>query len=305
MSNKRRRSASQVSNAGGGGNFWQGIGWIIAGGAVLLGLFWLMESVGSGAKNPAFIKAVTTILKAVATVFATYFLINRALRLRERESDAIIASFIGYIDYLVQTYENSYAGKPDPEDDEETAEMLRAIEGRDWQYMEQLAKHRGVTTSNLNEFMLDALVWPHYMKTAEQQLLEIHDATQQVTAMLGVCTPKLATKAMDVLNSYSDLFRDTLPVIRRGIRGFEKLQLIARCSAHVQDYEYHDAMSEDIAEAIAAGMEALQYTFQKLPQELEAELREALNTYRSTIPKRLYEAYDAELSDVGESLDID
>ncbi len=50
------------------------------------------------AKNPAFLKAVSTILKAVATVFATYFLINRALRIRERESDAIIASFVGYID---------------------------------------------------------------------------------------------------------------------------------------------------------------------------------------------------------------
>lgn len=305
MSNKRRRSASQVSSASSGGSFLQSSMLILLGGLVLLGLFWAMENMGSGAKNPAFLKAVATILKALTTVVATYFLINRALRLRERESDAIITSFIGYIDYLVQTYENSYASKPDPEDDEETAQMLRAIQGKDWQYIEKLAEHRGVTTRDINEFMLDALVWPHYMKTAEQQLLEIHDATQQVTAMLGVCTPKLATSAMDVINSYSDLFRDTLPVIRRGIRGFEKLETIARSAPYVQDQEYHDEISGDIAEAIAAGMEALQYTFQKLPDELEAELRQALTTFRQKLPKRYHEAYDQELDAVGEALDID
>lgn len=304
MSKKRRRSASQVGGGGeSSGSFWQNVMLILVAGAVLLGLFWLMESVGSGAKNPAFIKAVTTILKAVATVMATYFLINRALRVRERESDAIIASFVGYIDYLVQTYEITYG--EGPEDDDETNEMLNAIRDRDWQYIEQLAKHRDVSTQDIHEFMLDALVWPNYMKTAEEQLLEIHDSTQQVTSLLGVCTPKIATAAMDVINSYSDLFRDTLPVIRRGLRGFDKLRLIADCVPHVQDREYHEESAQDIAESIAAGMEALQYTFQKLPQELESELRNSLNTFRQKLPKKYHEAYDQELEAVGEKLDID
>lgn len=307
MSKKRRRSASQVggADAEASGSFLKNVMLILIAGAVFLGLFWLMESMGSGAKNPAFLKAVSTILKAVATVFATYFLINRALRIRERESDAIIASFVGYIDYLVQTYNNSYGSGPDAEEDQETSEMLNAIRDRDWQYIEQLAEHRGVTTRDIHEFMLDALVWPHYMKTSEQQLLEIHDACQQVTALLGVCTPKLATSAMDVLNSYSDMFRDTLPVIRRGIRGFEKLEMIARAAPYVQDQEYHEEIAGDIAEAIAAGMEALQYVFQKLPDGLEEEMREALNNYRKKLPKRYHEAYDQELEAVGESLDID
>ena len=125
MSN-RRRSAPAVPAvpAQQGMGFFQAIALMIIGVGVVLGLFYVFEMLGATGNKP-FIKALTRILGSVVTVFATYFLVNRALRLRERQSDTVISSFAGYIDYQVRLFRGLYEGGP--EDDEETEKVLSNV----------------------------------------------------------------------------------------------------------------------------------------------------------------------------------
>lgn len=301
MSGKKgHRSPRPEVDTQNGLGFFQIAGLILLGAAVILGLFTVIESVGP---NKPFIKALTKILGSIATVFTTYFLINRAMRVRERESDAIVVSFVGYIDYLIQTYGLSYGNGP--EDDDEANGLLNAVRGKDWQYIEEYAERMGVSAPELPRFLMDAICWPSYLRTSEERMIDIHESTQQITALLGVCSPKMATAAMEIVDCYSDLYRDDLPVIRRGLRAFRKLEWIAKYGAMVQGGHQHGAMQEDIAESLSAILEAMQYVFQKLPGSLEDELRANLNKFRSKLHKRYHEAYDRELEAVGEVLDID
>lgn len=298
--NRKKKAPRPPSNAEGGMGFFQIVGLILIGAAVVLGVFYVIESVGP---SKPFIKALTKILGSIATVFTTYFLINRALRVRERESDAIIVSFLGYIDYIIQTYKLSYGSGP--EGDEEAQNVLHAVHGRSWEEIEEYAHRMNINSEGLPRFLIDALCWPSYLRTAEERMLDIYDATQQITSLLGVCSPKMAAAAMEVVDCYSDLFRDDLPVIRRGLRAFRKLEWMGQYGPYIRDNSYHQGMQEDIVESVSAAIEGMQYTFQKLPESLEVELRDALNKFRSSLHKRYHEAYDRELQAVGEILDID
>ncbi len=298
---KKRMRAPRPSGSEGGLGFFQIVMLIIIGAIVILGIFWVIEEFGS--QHAAFVKAFTRILGSIATVFTTYFLINRAMRLREKESDGIIISFVGYIDYLVQTYHNSYI--EGPEDDEESMRILEDIEGLTWQELEDYAEKMKVNAHNLPYFLLDTVDWPSYLNTAEEKLKEVYDATQQITALLGVSSPKMAVASMEVVDAYSDLFRDDLPVITRGLRGYRKLEWIAKYGKLIKDKNYLEELQEDIDESLGAILEAMQYIFQKVPVELEEELRGKLDTFYKKLSKRQKEIYDRELQDVGETFDID
>jgi hypothetical protein len=273
---------------------------IVIGAGVAVGLFTVFESLGA---NKAVFRAITKVGASVVTVFTTYFLINRALRLRERESDTILVSFMGYIEYLVKTYALSYGDGP--EDDPACNHHLDAVRGMEWEEIEDYSARLNVSTQTLPRFMTDAICWKSYLRTAEERMLDIHHATDRIVNLLGVCSPQMATVAMEVSDQYSDIFADDLPVIRRGIRGFDKLDRIMTYGAYVQDPRYHKDLEQDIAESISAILEGLQYTFQKLPNTLDAEMTAALTGFRQNLHKRYQAAYDAELEDLGEKFDID
>lgn len=305
MSN-RRRSAPAVPAvpAQHGMGFFQVVALMIIGVGIVLGLFYVFEMLGT---NKPFIKALTRILGSVVTVFATYFLVNRALRLRERQSDTVISSFAGYIDYQIRLFRGLYEGGP--EDDEETEKVLSNVSRlEEYDEIMDFAKRRGVNAQSLPSFMLDTLCWPSYMRTAEERLVDIYDATRQITILSGVATPKLAIDAIKIVDEYSELYRDDLPVIRRGLRAYRKLQWIAQYVNQTQDPSYQRYMQEDLEESVAAAIEAIKYVFVKLPESLESQMREPLNTFRGSINKRYHEAYDSEVANVEadvEILDID
>lgn len=276
-------------------------GLIILATILVLGLFYVIELVGTDQSSLK--KALIKVVSSVVTVFATYFLVNRAIRQRERESDVILVSFVGYIDYLVQTFRNTYGRGP--QDDEDCAEHMNHIRGREWRGIEQYSSGLGITTNTLPRFLIDSVSYPSYLRSAEEQLLDINDSCRQITSLLGVCSPRLATAAMKVADSYSDLFKDSLPVIRRGLRGFRKLEWFAKYCPYIQDGQFHQECSQDINESIAAVLEGLQYVFQRISDELEDELRESLDEFRKNLPKRYHENYDDELEDVGEVWDQD
>lgn len=295
----------KVEAAPSGMGFFQALLLLLVGVGAAIGIFYIVEILGD--QTGRFYKTIAKVLGSLASVFATYFLINRALRLRERESDKVIASFMGYIDYLVQLFSRLYSSGP--QYDDWAKEQLTAVKGKEWEEIEEYAsEHVSPTTRELPQFLIDTFNWPHYLRTAEERLLEIYDASQQVNNLVGVSSPKVGTSAIETLDHYSELFRDDLPVIRRGLRGFEKLRTIAQYAPYIQDASVHKGLDEDINDAVTAILEAMNYTFHKLPTDLEKVMRPALTKFRTHLDKRNHEAYDAELGAItadAELLDID
>jgi|GEM_PF-2462255 len=285
-----------------GMGFFQWIALMIVAVGLVVGLFYIFESLGAKTNSP-FVKALTKILGSLVTVFATYFLVNRALRLRERQSDTVISSFAGYIDYQIRLFRGLYDGGP--EDDEDTEKVLTAVNRfEDYEEIMDYARRRGVNAQSLPSFLLDTLCWPSYMATAEERLVDIYDATRQITILSGVATPKLAIDAIKIVDEYSDLYRDDLPVIRRGLRAYRKLEWIAQYVNQTQDPAYLQYMQEDIVESVAAAIEAIKYVFVKVPDSLEHQMRTPLNTFRGNIHSRYHEAYDLEVANVEADLEV-
>ena len=297
MSKKRKVAEHAVPQSSQGMGFFQLVALMIVAAGLVLGLFWLFESIG---QNSNLVKALTKILGSIVTVFTTYFLINRSLRLRERQSDTVVASFAGYIDYLSRLYGGLYEGGP--EDDEKATELLSAVNRfEEYEDFYAYAERMRINANNLPAFLLDSLCFPSYMQTAKERLEDIYDATRQMTTLLGVSTPKLAIDAIQIVDEYSVLYRDDLPVINRGLRAYQKLQTIAQYT-HAAQYEQY--MQQDIADSLAAIMEAIRYVFIKVPRSLEEHLRKPLNNFRANLHSRYHEAYDNEVAAAAEDAEI-
>ncbi|MEM1008124.1 MAG: hypothetical protein AAGJ35_03890 [Myxococcota bacterium] len=306
MASKKRKAPATQEASRQNNRTSQVIFLMLFGGLFLLGLFWLFEQLNA-TQNKPFLKAIIRISGSLVTVFATYFLVNRALRQRERQSDAVVAAFAGYIDYSVQLYKGLY--EYGPEDDQEVQDLLRQTERfEDYEEFKAYARNSGIDTQNIHQFLMNALYWPSYLETARERMLDIHDATRQLTLMLGVSTPKLAPSTIQIIDEYSVLFKDELPVLRRGLRAFHKLEAIAQHLHHVPDPRYKEYLYEDVVDCLAAIYEAIIYTFVRLPRLLEETMRHPLQEFRKQLHKRYHDVYDQELiaiKDDLESLDID
>ncbi len=229
------------------------------------------------------LRAVRGGVTAIITTLFTYFLVNRYMRKRERESDSIMVSYLAEMFSRLRDMTGYYDPATLPDEEGELSETIAWL--RDY---ESTPKERRQKTSQaeLEDLLFRLRGIPSVLQAGQVRINFIRDVAARVDALLGVCSPKIASGVPNCVDQLTYDLREVIEDLSYAERGYLELERIHRYAGRRNLPQQEIA---DILERIAVGITAL---YDDLTESFTDFQKEPLKNFLETLPAYALESYN-------------
>ncbi|MCB9640465.1 MAG: hypothetical protein H6727_16335 [Myxococcales bacterium] len=272
------------------------IGSFVLGAALSLVISLLLGPSAKAQLTQVVLKAVRGGVTAIITTLFTYFLVNRYLRKRERESDTIMVSYLAEVVSRLRGLNAYYDPETLPDEEGELSETIAWL--RDY---ESTPKERRQKTnqSEIEDLLYQLRGVPAVLQAGQVRVNFIRDVSARIYTLLGVCSPKVAAGVPDCIDQLTYDLREAIEDLSYGERGYMELERIHRYAGKRNVSQKEIA---EILERIAVGIWAL---YDGITETLEDFQKEPLKNFLAELPAYATEAYNDTLEGLKDNEDED
>ncbi len=246
----------------------------------------MMISGDAGRKNLTDVvqKGLQSGLTAIITTLFTYFLVNRHLRKRERESDNITVSYLAEMFSRLRDITGYYNPETLPEEEGELSEIIAWL--REYESTPKERRQKS-DRAELEDLLFRLRGIPSVLQAGQVRINFIRDVTARIEALLGVCSPVVASGIPDCIDQLTYDLREVIEDLSYAERGYLELERIHRYAGR-RNLPQHEIA--DILERIAVGITAL---YDDLTESFAEFKKEPLPNFLATLPAHALESYNA------------